>query len=109
MHRILKNTFIDEYRKEGRRREDLTGQDPDLGIVEGQQSTFEKVQDKLQMEQLQGILETLSENDRTVFQLYFIDGMKSREIAETLDIPDATVRTRIFNLKKKLINEFKIN
>lgn len=46
------------------------------------------------------VLLKLSPKKRAVFVLADLDGRTSTEIAEILDIPDATVRTRLFHARK---------
>ena len=38
--------------------------------------------------------------------LYYVEGFKMSEIAEILDIPEATVRTRIARARKKMAEEY---
>ena len=46
------------------------------------------------------ILQKLSPKRRVVFVLAELEGMTAPEIAEILEIPDATVRTRLFHARK---------
>jgi DNA-directed RNA polymerase specialized sigma24 family protein len=43
-------------------------------------------------------IDRLPETFRTVFMLRAVEGMRVKEIARALDIPEATVRTRFFRL-----------
>lgn len=47
-------------------------------------------------------LATLSVDHREVFVLCAVEERTSREVAEILDVPDGTVRTRLFHARKKL-------
>jgi RNA polymerase sigma-70 factor (ECF subfamily) len=47
-------------------------------------------------------LDTLSLEQRLAFVLCEIEGQGSREVAETLSVPEGTVRTRLFAARKKL-------
>jgi len=49
-----------------------------------------------------GLLERLSEKKRTVFVLHELEGMPPAEIAEVVDCPVLTVRTRLFYARKEL-------
>src|SRR5262245_55108306 len=40
---------------------------------------------------------------RVVYVLYEVEGMSGKEIAEILDINEATVRTRLFHARKELV------
>jgi RNA polymerase sigma-70 factor (ECF subfamily) len=51
---------------------------------------------------LDEVLWRLSPRKRVVFVLADLEGMTAPEIARVLDIPDATVRTRLFHARKEL-------
>jgi len=109
MFRILNNTFISERRKAlARPREELLVDDCDED--EGAFSIFERVHqpfllwfanpeqeflDKLLREDLDRALAALPEHYRIVVVLADIEGLKYSEIAETLDVPVGTVRSRL--------------
>jgi RNA polymerase sigma-70 factor (ECF subfamily) len=48
------------------------------------------------------VLQQVGAKKRAVFVLADIEGMSSTEIAEILDIPDATVRTRLFHARREV-------
>jgi RNA polymerase sigma-70 factor (ECF subfamily) len=48
------------------------------------------------------LLERLSEKKRTVFVLHELEGMGAAEIAEVVDAPVLTVRTRLFYARREL-------
>jgi len=45
----------------------------------------------------------LTPEKRTVFVLYEVEGMSGKEIADVLEIEEATVRTRLFHARKELM------
>lgn len=47
-------------------------------------------------------LETLAASHRAVLELAFFHGLSYSEIAQVLDCPENTVKTRVFHAKKKL-------
>lgn len=51
---------------------------------------------------LQGLLDNLSEKKRTVLVLHDFEGMQAKDIAEVIDTPVLTVRTRLFYARKEL-------
>lgn len=53
------------------------------------------------------VLQTLDEKYRLVMLLYYVEGFKIREISEILDIPAATVKTRLVRGRKQLAEEMK--
>jgi len=109
MFRILNNTFISERRKAlARPREELLVDDG--AEHEGAFSIFERLHqpfllwfanpeqeflDKLLGEDLDRALAALPEHYRVVVVLADIEGLKYAEIAETLDVPVGTVRSRL--------------
>jgi RNA polymerase sigma-70 factor (ECF subfamily) len=68
--------------------------------------TIEAPDVALAREQLRGILEravaALSDGFRTVFVLRDIEGLSVEETAEALDLPGATVKSRLFRARRKL-------
>ena len=104
IYRIARNTCIDAARK--RSRADLYSLQNPIGDESG-----ETHQDRLAdsdassasvdhdrrvfLDRLQGALEQLPEEQREVFTLREITGLKFREIAEVLDIPEPTVKSRM--------------
>lgn len=49
-------------------------------------------------------IETLKAAHRMVIELVFYQEMTCREVAETVDIPEGTVKTRLFHAKKLLMH-----
>jgi RNA polymerase sigma-70 factor, ECF subfamily len=64
---------------------------PDQGIARQQR-----------IEAFQRLLDRLSEKKRVVFILHEIEGISPSEIAEIVDAPLATIRTRLFNARREL-------
>jgi RNA polymerase sigma-70 factor (ECF subfamily) len=109
MFRILTNTFISERRKAlARPREELLVDE--CGEDEGAFSIFERLHqpfllwfgnpeqeflDKLLREDLDRALAALPEHYRVVIVLADVEGLKYGEIAETLDVPVGTIRSRL--------------
>ena len=56
-------------------------------------------------EALTSALDTLPLEQRVAFVLCEVEERTSREVAEIVDVPEATVRTRLFHAKKKLREE----
>lgn len=56
--------------------------------------------------EMRGVLETavdsLSEDFRTVFVLRAVEGMSGAEVAEALQIPEDTVKTRLYRARGRL-------
>ena len=49
----------------------------------------------------------LPEEFKSVVLLYYYEGMNTREIAETLGIPDATVRSRLKRARERLLHKLR--
>ena len=109
LFRILSNTFISERRKTlARPREELLVDES--GDEEGAFSLFERLHqpfllwfanpeqeflDKLLREDLDRALAALPEHHRVVVVLADVEGLTYGEIAEALDVPIGTVRSRL--------------
>ena len=114
--RILNNTFISERRKAlARPREELLVEE--AGEEEGAFSIFERLHqpfllwfanpeqeflDKLLREDLDRALAALPEHHRVVVVLADVEGLKYGEIAEALDVPVGTVRSRLARARSAL-------
>ncbi|MCI8386099.1 MAG: sigma-70 family RNA polymerase sigma factor [Acutalibacter sp.] len=51
---------------------------------------------------MQESLAVLAENDRLVLTLYYMDGLKIREIAKLLEVKEGTVKTRLKRSRERL-------
>ncbi|MFV0522687.1 MAG: RNA polymerase sigma factor [Mangrovibacterium sp.] len=98
---IMKNTFINQYRKDARH----------INILEGATNEFEKQISETKSfpspdafyssEEISRKIERLSDEFRIPFTM-FVDGYKYKEIADELNLPLGTVKSRIFLTRKKL-------
>ncbi|HUL44585.1 MAG TPA: sigma-70 family RNA polymerase sigma factor [Bacteroidota bacterium] len=108
LFRILKNSYINRYRKETK--------EPDTVDYDEIQNFFntirydasdqndlqEKIFDGLLEDDVAGALESLPEDFRTVVILCDIEGLSYEEIAEFIDCPVGTVRSRLHRGRKML-------
>ena len=108
LFRIVKNSYINRYRKETR--------EPDTVDYENIQNFYHVIRDEstdsndLQEKIFGGLLdddvsralESLSEDFRTVVILCDIEGLTYEEIAEFIDCPIGTVRSRLHRGRKML-------
>jgi RNA polymerase sigma factor (sigma-70 family) len=53
-------------------------------------------------EELMGLVQTLSDSTRAVFNMFVIDGMSHREISETLGISEGTSKWHLFEARRIL-------
>lgn len=112
LFRILKNGFINEYRK--KKKEPAKVDYQDVENYYNAEETSSTMNAELRVEALKeelgdeisGALNTLDEDFRAVILLCDVEGFKYEEIAEILDIPIGTVRSRLHRartmLKEKL-------
>ena len=102
---IMKNTFLNKCKKEARKRA-LIVQDEEISSVNLLYSSdHNKSPGAMIVEDVRKALETIPIVNRVPFVRY-VEGYKYQEIAEQLNIPLGTVKTRIHEarllLKKKL-------
>jgi RNA polymerase sigma factor (sigma-70 family) len=94
--RIIVNTSIDYYRKNSRYASIM-----DIDKAESE-SYSPDIIDQLTFEDILGLIRSLPEILRIVFNLYEIEGYDHNEIGEKLGIPASTSRTYLARSKKKL-------
>jgi RNA polymerase sigma-70 factor (ECF subfamily) len=101
LSRITTNAFLDDVRRRKRRPVDLVGDDIERAPVEAL-----AVEDAMAAEQLpdhvQHALRALPEDYRAAVVLCDVVGLSYTEIAETLDVPVGTVRSRIHRGRAQL-------
>jgi RNA polymerase sigma factor (sigma-70 family) len=94
--RIIVNTSIDYYRKNSRYASIM-----DIDKAESE-SYSPDIIEQLTFEDILGLIRSLPEILRIVFNLYEIEGYDHNEIGEKLGIPASTSRTYLARSKKKL-------
>lgn len=102
---ILRNSFINEYRKVRNRSPSL-----DISELEGH-SVFEDIQDsdpegsffeQIVDEEVLRAIDTLPDDFRDTLVLSDLEGMTYQEIAEITGVPVGTVKSRLFRARKAL-------
>ena len=112
LYRILTNTYINKYRKDSRRPNEV-----DLGTVEdlylyrrigseasaeAARTTEERVPDGLGESDIKEAVEDLPETFRMPVLLADLEGFSYKEIAKILDIPIGTVMSRLHRGRKAM-------
>jgi RNA polymerase sigma-70 factor (ECF subfamily) len=87
------NRARDRIRRYGRSREDRVDAVPDIAVVPDPHET------RIDLERAIG---RLPDDQRLVFVLHDVEGMKHREISERLDIPEGTSKTLLSNARLRL-------
>lgn len=108
LFRIMKNTYINMYRKEVKEPDKVDYDEIEsyYNIIRDESSDDNDLQQKIFSQLLDDdvtkALETLPEEFRTVVILCDIEGLAYEEIAEFLQIPVGTVRSRLHRGRKLL-------
>jgi RNA polymerase sigma-70 factor (ECF subfamily) len=97
---IMRNIFINNYRRTVRERTVIEGTE-DLYQLNFQQPTNSTPEGTYAVNEISHIIDSFSEDYRKPFSMY-VAGYKYEEIAEILDIPLGTVKSRIFTTRQKL-------
>lgn len=108
--RILKNTFINDYRKKSKKPVHLSFEDfytgdesEDTGFIDLRQEVF----DSLIGDEVTKALNGLPVDYRLIILLCDIEGFKYEEIAKIIDVPIGTVRSRLHRARNMLKEKLK--
>lgn len=101
---IMKNIFINNYRKKAKKRTIFDSTDNNYYINSGSNAINNKAETNILMDELNNMVENLDDSLRIPFEMHYI-GYKYQEIADKLDLPLGTVKSRIFFARKELKNK----
>jgi len=101
---LARRVWIDHCRAEGRRRE---GNEQLLEQAELERDSREQPLLDGARERVRQALQGLSEEMRTVVVMSIYQGFKYREIADIMEIPLGTVKTRMYHALKKIEKELR--
>ncbi len=103
LYTIMKNIFINNYRRAAKTRTIIDGT-KDLYYVNLPQVASGRVaESKMNEKEIYKAVEVLEDEYKIPFEMYF-EGYKYKEIAEHLDLPIGTVKSRIFLARKQLMD-----
>jgi len=106
LYTIMKNTFINTYRRSLKTRQVFTPTD-DLTLVKPLAGTgMPGAESQINYKHITKAVEALEDEYKIPFTRYF-DGYKYKEIADELNLPIGTVKSRIFLARKRLMSELK--
>jgi RNA polymerase sigma-70 factor, ECF subfamily len=119
LYRIMKNSYINYYRKETREPKKVEYKEYHLPYDTIQETSFahkhvlNKTYDEIFGDEIARSLQSLNDSFRDIIVLSDIEGLSYEEIANTIDCPIGTVRSRLHRgrklLRKKLFAYAKAN
>lgn len=101
---IMKNTFINQYRRKARFSTIVDRTDQKHFINKANKKDATEPQTVLNCKEITQEVESLDETYRKPFQMH-CDGYMYKEIADELNVPVGTIKSRIFQARKKLMNK----
>ena len=104
--RVCRNLWIDEYRAQRVRQR--AANDPEL--TRGQTVDGDTViENNLRLREVNEAMNTLPDQQRAIICLVALEGMSYREVADTLDIPQGTVMSRLARARTALAEKLSID
>jgi len=110
--RILTNAFYSRHRKEKHEKANVSTDDApalylyhktaEVGLAGGDTDPASAILDRLDAERVGEALDALPEEYRAVATLYFVDDLSYQQIAEVLQCPVGTVRSRLHRGRRML-------
>lgn len=98
---IMRNSFINEYRKRKRRQTLNDNTSNDYLLDSGQQTVKNQGESTVMQEEILKVINTLEDWVRIPFLMHY-QGFKYEEIADELEVPLGTIKSRIFFARQKL-------
>jgi RNA polymerase sigma-70 factor (ECF subfamily) len=98
---IMRNTFINQFRKAKRRRVVSEPVENLAYAIESQNIVPNQGEANLRIQEIQEKIEFLKDKYRVPFLMHF-QGYEYKEIADHFDIPIGTVKSRLFVARKQL-------
>lgn len=100
MTTIMYNSFVNNYRRR-KTRNKIEKPIEECSLAISRKPATEKVQSVIMLKELKGMVEGLADDYKLPFQMFY-EGYQYGEIAEALDLPMGTVKSRIYYARKKL-------
>lgn len=101
VYTIMKNTFINSYRRTVKSNEIFNKNEIMQNLTTASSEMSQEAESS--MNEIIGKVEKLEDDYRQPFKMY-TEGFKYKEIADELNIPIGTVKSKIFFARQKLIN-----
>ena len=106
VYTIMRNIFINNYRKTLRDQTYVDQTDNAFYLNQGADIEGDSIEKHYDLKEMHRIVNALPKEYRVVFRM-FVSGFKYREIAEKLDMPLGTVKSRIFFTRQRLQEQLK--
>ncbi len=98
---IMKNIFINNYRKKVKANTIMDSTDNNYYINSGKNAISNKAGSNIMVDEIKGMISGLDESIKVPFMMHY-SGYKYQEIANDLELPLGTVKSRIFFARKEL-------
>lgn len=98
---IMRNIFINNYRKKAKSNTILDSTDNQFFLNTGGPEVLNDANSSIMMSELQSFIDKLDDSIRIPFLMHYY-GYKYQEIAEQLDLPLGTIKSRIFFARQEL-------
>lgn len=98
---IMRNIFINDYRKKSRTKTFCDTTDNDYYLDSGRETVHNHAESNMMMEELKKTINSLESIARVPFLMHYY-GYKYQEIADHFNLPLGTIKSRIHFARKKL-------
>ena len=106
LYTIMRNIFINNYRRVVREQTFVDQTDNLYHLNLPQDMAYESTERSYDLKEIRRVVNSLPKEYRIPFSMH-VSGFKYREIAEKLNLPLGTVKSRIFFTRQKLQEELK--
>ena len=106
MYTIMRNIFINNYRKVVRDQTFVDQTDNLYHLSLPQDSGFDSTEGAYDIKEIHRIMNSLPKENKVPFAMH-VSGFKYREIADKLNLPLGTVKSRIFFTRQRLQEQLK--
>ena len=107
LYRAADNLLKDFYRKQAREAKEIERIE-DMGEFTSDDLIYEQDFENISDDEIEirkyEILNGLSEKDRRLYDMNFVERLSHREICKELSIPEETLKKRVYRLKQKIIH-----
>ncbi len=101
IYTIMKNTFINDYRRKVKTKNTFEGSNNEFHLMFTKDKVYPAPDSFYSSKEITKSIDSLEDEYRVPFTM-FLEGYKYKEIAEELELPLGTVKSRIFFTRKKL-------